>query len=53
MVTSTPQRAGRRDLRRDFPAGAVIFDEGDPGSRLFVIQSGQVRIVKRNGGRAR
>jgi CRP-like cAMP-binding protein len=36
---------------RDFPAGAVVFEEGDPGSRMYVIQSGEVRIVKRVGGR--
>ena len=37
---------------RDFPAGAVVFEEGDPGSRLYVIQAGQVRVVKRTGGRS-
>jgi len=36
---------------RDFPAGAVIFEEGDPGSRMYVIQSGEVRILKRVGPR--
>ncbi len=36
---------------RDFPAGAVIFEEDDPGSRMYVIQSGEVRIEKRTGGR--
>ena len=51
MVTSTPHHAAAELYGRDFPAGAVIFDEGDPGSRLYVIQSGQVRIVKRNGPR--
>jgi len=51
MVTSPPLRAAADLYGRDFPAGAVIFEEGDPGSRLYVIQSGQVRIVKRNGRR--
>jgi CRP/FNR family cyclic AMP-dependent transcriptional regulator len=36
---------------RDFPAGAVIFEEGDPGSRMYVIRSGEVRILKRVGAR--
>jgi CRP-like cAMP-binding protein len=36
---------------RDFPAGAVIFEEGDPGSRMYVIQTGEVRILKRVGAR--
>ncbi len=36
---------------RDFPAGAVVFEEGDPGSRMYVIVSGSVRIEKRVGPR--
>lgn len=36
---------------RDFPAGAVVFEEGDPGSRMYVIRSGEVRILKRVGTR--
>jgi CRP-like cAMP-binding protein len=34
---------------RDFPAGSVLFEEGDPGSRMYVIQDGEVRIEKRAG----
>ena len=30
---------------RVFPAGAVIFDAGDPGTEMFVVQDGQVDIV--------
>ena len=45
----TAERSAADIFGRDFPAGAVIFEEGDPGSRLFVIQSGSVRIVKRTG----
>ena len=54
MDPSTPKRSVVDLYGRVFPAGAVIFEEGDPGSRLYVIQSGMVRIVKRNGeiGRA-
>jgi hypothetical protein len=37
---------------RDFPAGATVFDEGDPGSRMYVIVSGSVRIEKRVGSRS-
>ena len=47
----TSERSAADIYGRDFPAGAVIFEEGDPGSRLYVIQSGRVRIVKRTGGR--
>ncbi len=48
----TSERSAADIYGRDFPAGAVIFEEGDPGSRLYVIQAGQVRVVKRTGGRA-
>jgi CRP-like cAMP-binding protein len=48
----TSERSAADIYGRDFQAGAVIFEEGDPGSRLFVIQAGLVRIVKRTGGRA-
>jgi len=48
-MTSEPSAA--EIYGRDFPAGAVVFEEGDPGSRMYVIQSGEVRIVKRVGTR--
>jgi CRP-like cAMP-binding protein len=34
---------------REFPAGTVIFREGDPGSNFYIIQTGRVRIVKAMG----
>ncbi len=37
---------------RDFAAGTVIFEEGDPGSRMYVILTGRVRVEKSIGGRA-
>lgn len=33
-----------------FPKGTVLFQEGQPGDRMFVIQSGRVEIVKKIGG---
>jgi CRP-like cAMP-binding protein len=33
--------------RQEFPAGAVIFKEGDPVTGLFVIQSGSVSVEKK------
>jgi CRP-like cAMP-binding protein len=36
---------------RDFPTGAIVFEEGDPGSRMYVIVTGAVRIEKRAGTR--
>ena len=42
-------RADREDLirvmeRRHFPKGTVLFHKGDPGSSMFIILSGKVRI---------
>jgi CRP-like cAMP-binding protein len=47
----TPELSAAEIYGRDFPAGSVVFEEGDPGSRMYVIQSGEVRIVKRVGAR--
>ncbi len=33
---------------REYPAGTVIFKEGDVGSEMYVIQSGKVNITKRS-----
>ncbi|HET6438882.1 MAG TPA: cyclic nucleotide-binding domain-containing protein [Anaeromyxobacter sp.] len=49
----TPQEPSAAEIYgRDFPAGAVVFDEGDPGSRMYVIVYGAVRIEKRVGSRS-
>jgi CRP-like cAMP-binding protein len=32
--------------RRELPQGTLLFDEGDQGQELFVIESGKVRISK-------
>ena len=34
---------------RDFPAGTVLFREGDPGGEMYVIQRGSVSISARVG----
>jgi CRP-like cAMP-binding protein len=47
----TPEPSAAEIYGRDLPAGAVVFEEGDPGSRMYVIQAGEVRIVKRVGAR--
>jgi CRP-like cAMP-binding protein len=31
--------------------GETLFSEGDPGAALFIIESGEVRVVSRNGDR--
>lgn len=33
---------------REYPAGTVIFKEGDVGSEMYVVQSGKVNITKRS-----
>ena len=32
----------------DFPRGHVIFNEGEPGDRLYIIVSGKVKIGRRS-----
>jgi CRP-like cAMP-binding protein len=34
---------------REFPAGAVLFSEGEPGREMYVVQQGRVNISKRVG----
>ncbi len=34
---------------KEFPKGAVLCREGDPGKEMFVIQAGKVTICKRVG----
>jgi CRP/FNR family cyclic AMP-dependent transcriptional regulator len=29
----------------DFPAGRVVFNKGDPGSTMYVVQSGVIEMV--------
>lgn len=36
-------------LIKDYPAGTILFEENDPGSRMYVIRSGKVRIFRRLG----
>jgi CRP/FNR family transcriptional regulator, cyclic AMP receptor protein len=38
---------------REYPAGEVLFREGESGEVMFVIQSGAVRITKEIGGEAK
>lgn len=34
---------------RSCPQGTILFEDGQPGDRMFVIQTGRVQIVKRIG----
>jgi len=42
-----------QDFLQRFPAGSVIFREGDLGSEMYIIQKGRVRISLRVGNRER
>lgn len=37
-------------LARPYSAGVVLFEEGEPGNRMYVLRSGRVKISKRIGG---
>jgi CRP-like cAMP-binding protein len=36
----------RRSYQRTLSPGEIVFDEGDPGDHLYVIQSGEVELVR-------
>lgn len=36
----------RRTYQRTLSPGEIVFDEGDPGDHLYVIQSGEVELVR-------
>ncbi len=40
------QRLAATSQQRDFPAGAVLVQQGTPGAGLFVIVSGRVRVTQ-------
>ncbi len=31
-----------------FPFGSVVFDQGEPGEAFYVVQSGRLRVIRRN-----
>ncbi len=47
------QRLGAACAEREYPAGAVLVRQGDPGAGLFVIETGRVRVMRHEEGRAR
>lgn len=40
----------RSAYQRSSAAGEVVFEEGDPGDRLYVVQSGQVELIREGSG---
>ena len=46
-------KEARRNLLVTFEAGQVIFQEGERGDEMFIIEIGQVEIVRRRAGEER
>lgn len=40
----------RREFAQTLEPGDVVFDEGDPGDQLYVIQSGEVELSREEAG---
>jgi CRP-like cAMP-binding protein len=47
VVLKSGSAGGFQDFLARVPAGNVIFDEGDVGTEMFVIQSGTVELMKK------
>lgn len=43
----------RKTYQRSLAPGEVVFEEGDPGDQLYVIQSGEVELVRETSDRKR
>ena len=43
----------RRSYQRTLAPGETIFDEGDPGDQLYVIQSGEVELIREDPSKER
>ena len=54
-MTATPSTAAaqRKDHRLEMAAGDYVFREGDLGTEMFIVNEGQVEILKRIGGEER
>jgi len=43
----------RRYYQRTLSPGETVFDEGDPGDQLYIIQSGEVELVRETASKQR
>ncbi len=43
-----PQKSA---IAREFAPGTLLFEEADPGDRMYVIRSGRVKIFREHGGK--
>ncbi len=46
-----PRDLEQRDADVVFPAGTVVFREGAPGDRMFIVRTGHVRLSRSHNGR--
>jgi CRP/FNR family cyclic AMP-dependent transcriptional regulator len=44
------EELARASRTRTYPAGQVIWSEGDPGDALLVLEEGQLRVARTTGG---
>jgi CRP/FNR family cyclic AMP-dependent transcriptional regulator len=44
------EELARASRTRTYPAGQVIWSEGDPGDALLVLEEGQIRVTRTTGG---
>lgn len=42
-------RSAWSQVKRRYPSGTIVFEENDPGKRMYVIRSGRIRIYRRVG----
>ncbi|HEX6831932.1 MAG TPA: cyclic nucleotide-binding domain-containing protein [Rudaea sp.] len=46
--TGTAKDSGAKDGFVAFSAGAIVFKEGDAGDSMYIIESGEIEIVRKN-----
>lgn len=50
LSTDALEELARASRTRTYPAGQVIWSEGDPGDALLVLEEGQIRVTRTTGG---
>ena len=50
LPPSALEELARASRTRSYPAGQVIWSEGDPGDALLVLEEGQIRVTRTTGG---
>lgn len=53
MSTATPARNPFQNFTVHLRKGERVFEEGDPGTTMFIVQSGRVRLLRGTDGDAR